>query len=86
MVLTVEQAARELGLGITKTRELVASERLKVVRIDRRVVVPEDSVRAFLEAHSVGGEATGQDSAATGSAPAAAQGSQQARRGRRSRV
>ncbi len=58
VVFTVEQAARELGLGITKTRELVASERLKVVRIDRRVVVPEDSIRAFLEAHSVGGEPT----------------------------
>jgi excisionase family DNA binding protein len=56
-VLTVEAAARELGLGSTKVRELIATGRLRVARVDRRVLVPADSISEFLQAAMVGGPA-----------------------------
>ena len=68
-LLTVAEAASALRLGSTKTRELIATGRLRVARIDRRVLVPADSISEFLAEHMVGGP-TGQDSAATGSTPA----------------
>jgi excisionase family DNA binding protein len=54
-MLTVPEAAQELRLGATKTRELIASGRLRVARIDRRVVVPADAIAEFLQAHMAGG-------------------------------
>ena len=55
-IYTVEEAAKELRLGSTKTRELIAAGRIRVARVDRRVLVPSDSIRDFLAAHLQGGE------------------------------
>lgn len=71
VMFTVEEAARELRLGITKTRELIATGRLRVARIDRRVLVPADSISEFLAGHMVGGEPTEESSAARTPVPAA---------------
>jgi excisionase family DNA binding protein len=66
-IFTVDEAAKELRLGSTKTRELIAAGRLRVARVDRRILVPSDSIRDFLAAHLEGGE-----SAATSSVPVTA--------------
>ena len=55
MVLTLREAAAELRLGETFTRQLVARGELRVARIGRRVVVPVEAISEFLQAHSEGG-------------------------------
>lgn len=75
-MLTVAEAAQELRLGSTKTRELIATGRLRVARIDRRVLVPDDAISEFLAAHMAGGPAK---------APTEPEALAPSRRGRRSR-
>jgi excisionase family DNA binding protein len=42
------EAARLLGIGITKLRELMIEGKLKPVRIDRRVLIPDSEIRRFV--------------------------------------
>ena len=55
--LRVPDAAKELGLGVTFTRQLISRGELRHARVGRRVVVPEAAISEFLEAHSSGGVA-----------------------------
>jgi excisionase family DNA binding protein len=50
LALPVRDAARTLGIGTTKLRELIASGRLRAVRIDRRLLVPRAAIEDFLQA------------------------------------
>ena len=48
LLLRVTEAARVLGLGRTKTYELIADGRLEVVRIDGAVRIPVEAVEQFV--------------------------------------
>jgi excisionase family DNA binding protein len=50
VAVTVAEASAALGLGTTKTRELIAMGVLPAARVGRRVLVPTDSLRAFVAA------------------------------------
>jgi excisionase family DNA binding protein len=49
LALSVAEAAEALGLGETLTRELIARGALPAVRVGKRVLVPADKLRAYLE-------------------------------------
>lgn len=49
LLLSVEEAARALGLGRSKTYELIAAGELEVVHIGRCARVPVDSVETYVE-------------------------------------
>lgn len=46
-MLSVAEAAEQLGVGTTKVKQLIASGRLASVRIGRRRLVPTASIHAF---------------------------------------
>lgn len=46
-MLSVAEAAEQLGVGTTKVKQLIASGRLASVTIGRRRLVPAASIRAF---------------------------------------
>jgi len=48
LLLRVTEAARVLGLGRTKTYELISDGRLEVVRIDGAVRIPAEAVEQFV--------------------------------------
>lgn len=49
VVVSVEQAAQQLGLGRSKTWELVRTGELRSVRAGRRVLVPVSALESFLQ-------------------------------------
>ncbi len=49
LLLSIEEAARALGLGRSKTYELIAVGELEVVHIGRCARVPFDAVEAFVQ-------------------------------------
>jgi excisionase family DNA binding protein len=51
-LLKVEEAAKFLALGRSKTYELIARGELPVVRIGRSVRVPRSALQAWIEAKS----------------------------------
>jgi excisionase family DNA binding protein len=46
------EVAKIIGIGITRTRDLIAEGRIASVRIGKCVLVTEDAIRAFLAAAS----------------------------------
>jgi excisionase family DNA binding protein len=46
------EVAKIIGIGITRTRDLIADGRIASVRIGKCVLVTEDAIRAFLAAAS----------------------------------
>jgi excisionase family DNA binding protein len=48
VALPVPGAARALGIGTTKTRELIRSGELRSIRIDRRILVPRSEIDAYI--------------------------------------
>ncbi len=48
LVLTVAEAARMLGISRALAYDLARRQRLPVVRLGRRIVVPEAAIRALL--------------------------------------
>jgi excisionase family DNA binding protein len=48
LALTVEEAARALGIGRTKLFAEIAAGRLRAVKFGRRTLVPVEDARAFL--------------------------------------
>lgn len=42
------EVAKIIGIGITRTRELIADGRIASIRIGKCVLVTEDAIRAFL--------------------------------------
>ncbi len=55
IAISVAKAADTLGLGITKTKELVASNRIASIRVGRRVLIPLKALEAFLVEEQAGG-------------------------------
>lgn len=53
--LTVEQAARAIGLGRTSFYALIDDGAIRTVKIGGRRVVPVDALDEFLDVHSTGG-------------------------------
>jgi excisionase family DNA binding protein len=49
LLLSVEEAAGALGIGRSKTYELIAAGELETVHIGRSLRVPVDAVHAFIE-------------------------------------
>ena len=49
---SLAEAAHQLSLGRTKMAELVASNRIRHVRVGRRVLVPRAALDEFLEAEA----------------------------------
>ena len=49
LAVSVAQAAKSLGIGEGLTRELIGRGELPVVRVGRRVLVPVDGLREYLE-------------------------------------
>ena len=47
IMLSVPEAAEQLGIGTTKVKQMIAAGRLASVTIGRRRLVPAASVRAF---------------------------------------
>jgi excisionase family DNA binding protein len=47
VMLSVPEAAKQLGVGTTKLKQLIGSGQLASVTIGRRRLVPASSVRAF---------------------------------------
>lgn len=62
VLLTVEEAARALSLGRSKTYALLASGALPVVRIGRSVRVPAAALREWAEQLTHGTTSAGQES------------------------
>ena len=48
LVLTVEQLAAVLGIGINNAYELVRSECIRSVRIGRQYKIPKNALEAYL--------------------------------------
>ncbi|HKY14104.1 MAG TPA: helix-turn-helix domain-containing protein [Microthrixaceae bacterium] len=48
LLVRVTEAARRLGIGRTKTYELISDGRLEVVRIDGAVRVPVEAIEQFV--------------------------------------
>lgn len=55
MTLSVEEAARVLGIGRGLAYELARTGRIPVVRLGRRMVVPRVQLKAMLAAGASGG-------------------------------
>lgn len=49
---SLAEAAHQLSLGRTKMAELIASNRIRHVKVGRRVLVPRTALDEFLEAES----------------------------------
>jgi excisionase family DNA binding protein len=47
-MLSIAEAAEQLGVGTTKVKQLIATGRLASVTIGRRRLVPTASIRAFV--------------------------------------
>lgn len=47
--ISVAEAAEALGIGETLTRELIERGELPAVRVARRVIVPVDGLRRYLD-------------------------------------
>jgi excisionase family DNA binding protein len=50
LALTPDEAAQAIGIGRTKIYELLASGRLRSVRVGTRYVVPVGAIEEFLDA------------------------------------
>ncbi|MBL0115811.1 MAG: excisionase family DNA-binding protein [Sphingomonadales bacterium] len=50
ITISIADAARSLGIGKTKTFELIKNRQLEVVRIGRRTLVKTESIRCLVEA------------------------------------
>ena len=48
LTLSIADAAKFIGCGRTKTKELIRTKRLKAVLLDHRVKVYTDSCRAYI--------------------------------------
>lgn len=48
LALSPEEVAEAIGMGVTRTREIIRAGKIKSVRIGRRVLVTPDAIRAFL--------------------------------------
>jgi excisionase family DNA binding protein len=46
------EVAKIIGIGLTRTRDLIAQGRIASIRIGKCVLVTEDAIRAFLAAAS----------------------------------
>ena len=49
ITITVANARHALGIGTTKIYELIASERLRAVKIGRRTLITTESIRALIQ-------------------------------------
>lgn len=49
LLVSVQEAADALGIGLTKCKELVKTGRIRTVRIDRRVLVPVEALGEYVE-------------------------------------
>lgn len=49
LVYSVPECANVLGLGLSKTRELINSEGFPAIHIGRRVVVPVEQVKEWMK-------------------------------------
>jgi excisionase family DNA binding protein len=49
LLVTIDEAARRLGLGRSSVYELLKSHQLEVVRIGRATRIPTDSVAALVQ-------------------------------------
>lgn len=50
ITISIADAARSLGIGKTKTFELIKNRQLEVVRIGRRTLVKTESIRGLVAA------------------------------------
>lgn len=50
LVLSVEQLAAVLGVGLNNAYQLVRSEAIRSVRIGRQYKIPKDALKAYLAA------------------------------------
>lgn len=50
LVLSVEQLAAVLGVGLNNAYQLVRSESIRSVRIGRQYKIPKDALEAYLAA------------------------------------
>lgn len=48
LAYTVAEAAQCIGLGHTRMGDLVRAGRIGVVRVGKRILIPRESLRAFL--------------------------------------
>ena len=48
LAFPVRDAARVLGVGVTKVRELIASGELGSIRVSRRLLVPRQALETFI--------------------------------------
>lgn len=49
LALGIREAAKSLGISRSKLYEAVRDKRLRVVRFGRRVLIPLDALKAFLD-------------------------------------
>ena len=49
--VSVEQAAKELGIGRSLAYELARQGRIPIIRLGRRMVVPRAALERMLEGH-----------------------------------
>jgi excisionase family DNA binding protein len=54
LAFPVGEAALLLGIGKTKTRELIASGELRSIRTGRRLLVPRSEIEAYIARRLVG--------------------------------
>lgn len=52
LAYTVAEAAQCIGLGHTRMGDLVRAGRIGVVRVGKRILIPRESLRAFLAANT----------------------------------
>ncbi len=55
-LLKIPALAKRLGLGITKTRQLIANREIEHIRIGRSITVSEEALAKFLAARSIPAE------------------------------
>lgn len=53
--LRPKEAAKSLGIGLTRFLDLVRQGRIRSVRVGRAIIVPVDALRDFLAAAQNGG-------------------------------
>jgi excisionase family DNA binding protein len=69
LLLSVREAAQELGLGRDSTYALVREGRLRTVRVGARVLVPRAELDAFVARETEGGEENVGNGAGNGTRP-----------------
>ncbi|MFI6937408.1 helix-turn-helix domain-containing protein [Streptomyces sp. NPDC050287] len=52
-LLTVQQVAERLGTGVRFPRRLIEERRITFVKVGRHVRIPEQAVKAFVDANTV---------------------------------